>query len=438
MKKKRMFPLQSAVLILAAALLSVSCNWTKHSDDPDGYGKVMILYSAGFNNLSPYLAQNVADLEKGSLPGRKDRNVLLVVSRRTRGNGSNYKDETAPFLFRMYADKGTVVKDTLWSMPAGTTLVDKDVMRSFLTKIRDLFPAESYGMLFSSHTNGWLPNGYYANPSAFDNRSGARRAAGPIPAQIHDPQAEGFPLTKSLGPEYYRETASGPVYSHEMELSDMAEAIPMHLDYLIFDSCLMGGVEVAYELKDVADKIGFSQAEVLAEGLDYRTAASHLLQGSPDPEAVCRAYFEQYDKRTGVYHSATVSLVDCSRLDELAAACRPLFEKYAEAIRRLDKDAVQGFGGSLKPWYFDLRNILEKAGTPDAELTALDAALDRCIPFKAHTGQYYSVYASNFGAGTVGIDAFCGLSMYLPSAGSSYLDDFYRTLAWNRAAGLVQ
>ena len=36
------------------------------------------------------------------------------------------------------------------------------------------------------------------------------------------------------------------------------------------------------------------------------------------------------------------------------------------------------------------------------------------------------------------INTFCGLSMYLPADGSAHLDNYYRTLSWNRATGLVK
>ena len=42
-------------------------------------------------------------------------------------------------------------------------------------------------------------------------------------------------------------------------------------DILGFDACLMGGIEVAYELAGKCDRLGFSQAEVLAEGFNYKT-----------------------------------------------------------------------------------------------------------------------------------------------------------------------
>lgn len=438
MHTKRMSLLRNVGLVLAAVFFFVSCE--KPRQETDGYGKVMILYSAGFNNLSADLAQNIIDLEKGFVPDAKSRDVIAVVSRRTVRNQNNYTDETAPCLFRIYKRQNTVVRDTLFSMPAGTPLSGPDAMRRFLTKIRELFPAESYGMIFASHSTGWLPQGYYSNPSAYDRQSTRREARTALPgiALFPDGPEAGTLLTRSAGADYYKQAGNSATFSHEMDITDMASAIPMHLDYLIFDSCLMGGVEVAYELKDVADKIGFSQAEVLSAGMNYRTATEHLLRGIPDPAAVCRDYFDQYDRQSGIYRSATTAIVNCRRLPELAAVCKPLFEKYGSDIRKLGKDDVQGFGGARKPWFFDLRDILEKAGAQEPELTALDTALDDCLPYKAHTGQYYSMYASNAGAGVVPIHTFCGLSMYLPGAGSAYLDNFYKTLAWNRDSGLVR
>ena len=35
------------------------------------------------------------------------------------------------------------------------------------------------------------------------------------------------------------------------------------------------------------------------------------------------------------------------------------------------------------------------------------------------------------------IRTHCGLSMYLPADGNSELDEFYKTLSWNKASGLV-
>ena len=416
-------------MILLTALTTASCEkWRKKKEvDPE---RVFILYSAGFSNLSPSLTEDIQDLLSGDIPAKNSADVVLVISRKTSdASGRDYVKETAPYLFRVYRTKSKAVCDTLFALPAGSSLADADNMRTMLSKAAELFPVKHYGMVLSSHATGWVPAGYYASPNMYRSSSGPLRSSRIPTVDPPGMDEPGFILTKALGPEYYNN--GGIRYAHEMDIEALASAIPFRLDYLLFDACLMGGVEVAYELRNVAGLIGFSQAETLSDGFDYRKMAGHLT-GSPDPEAVCRDFYEQYAGRSGNYKSATVSLVNTAGLDRLASACKPLFEKYRSAIASLDRNNVQGFGGT-KHWYYDLVDVLEQAGATAGELASVRSALQSCIEYAAHTGQYYSMYG-----GLYPIDAFCGLSMYLPSAGSSYLDNFYRDIPWNQAAGLVK
>ena len=71
----------------------------------------------------------------------------------------------------------------------------------------------------------------------------------------------------------------------------------MKMDFIIFDACFMGSVEVAYELRDVCDKIVASPTEVIAEGMDYITMASYLMKSSgSDLEGFCRNYLFNFIK----------------------------------------------------------------------------------------------------------------------------------------------
>ena len=424
-------------LLLPVLVLTACDGW---NTDKDSIRNVCIVYSAGYNNLSPDLTEDLDDLAtKGYVPKKKAQDVLLVVSRHTAdARGADYKTLTAAYLYRLYKQNGKVVKDTLFSLEPGISMLETDAMRTLLSKAKDKFPADHYGMIFSSHANGWLPAGFYANPGDFNKSSAQRRApriAAPDIFSLYG--TPGVIRTKSIGPEFYYEPEGTTRLSTEMDIDDMAAAIPMHLDYLLFDACLMGGVEVAWALRETADYVGFSQAEVLTEGFDYTTLASHLLQSTPDPAAVCDDFYNHYEKQTGEYHSATISLVRTSELEALAQACKPLFEQYRTEISMLKASEVQGFGGT-RHYFYDLADILRKAGATDSELANLQTALDRAIAYKATTGQYYSVYG-----GTFTINAFCGLSMYLPSSsavstGKAYLDAYYRTLGWNQAAELVK
>ena len=210
-----------------------------------------------------------------------------------------------------------------------------------------------------------------------------------------------------------------------MELKDLVEAIPMHLDYLLIDACLSGCVEVAYAFKDIADVVGFSPAEVLANGFMYDNITTHLLGKTPDPVAVCKDYYDFYDRQTGNNRSATITAVAPGRMDNLAAVCRELFEKYRTEIGGLNGNNVQGYFRFDHHYFYDLKDILLKAGINSFEEARLDAALDECILYKAATPYFLGVP----------IIVYSGLSMYLPSRGSNC----YKTqIDWNKATELVK
>jgi hypothetical protein len=217
-----------------------------------------------------------------------------------------------------------------------------------------------------------------------------------------------------------------------MEISDFKDAIPMHLDYLLMDACLSGGIEVAFELKDICGQIGFSQAEILAEGFDYKNLAGHLLDKGQDTRAVVDDYYQQFAAKTSKSdRSATISLVNCSKLEALSTLCKTLFSKYSSEIAGLDPSTVQRYYRYDKHWFYDLEDILVKAGISESEHRSLTSALDGCVIYKAATEEFLYNY------GGFKIETFSGLSMYLPCNGSAFLDNHYKDLAWNKATLLV-
>ncbi|MBQ9598042.1 MAG: hypothetical protein IJR34_07335 [Bacteroidales bacterium] len=393
-----------------------------------GDRKVMIMVSAGFNNLSEYLREDLSDLESGYIPQGTyfSSDVLLVLSRITAAYG-NYESRPA-VLYRLYRDHADVLhRDTLYTWPATTALSRASTLHDALTLVKNKFPSAHYGMVFSSHASGWLPELYYNDPGAYERKYGyPSMNPGALKAfpsgEIVFPPIDPYPAVKTIGSD----TVSGGS-SVEIELKDFAEAIPMHLEYLLVDACLSGCVEVAYAFKDKADLVGFSPAEILADGFNYRNLAQHLLVEN-DPQAVCEEYFDFYNSRTRD-RCATITLVDTRELDELAGVCRELFGKYRTVLSTMDGDPVQGFFRFDRHFFYDLKDILVKAGITADESARLDAALARCIPYKAATPTFLGIQ----------IKTYCGLSMYLPSMGTSFLNGFYKeNMAWNDATELVQ
>ena len=402
--------------------------------ESDETRNVLIFYSAGLNDLSIWLDDDINELPNGFVPQKGNRadHVFLVYSRLTERGADGKcirfsKEPTQSVLFRLYKESGKVVHDTLKVWGKEVNACTPETMREVLQLAYDRFPAKGYGMVISTHASGWLPSGYYSDPSKFDSQfsggstlwSSVRRNSQeqfpPIPV-------DSYPAVKSVG----QDNVATPV---EMDLDAFVDAIPYHLDYLLFDTCLMGCVEVAYQLRGKADIVGFSQTEVLANGFNYRTLASRLLQNTPDPLAVCQDYFSYYEAQTGDYHSATISMVDTRQMDPLANVCKTLFEKYRDKINSLSGYSVQGYFRFGRHFFYDLKDILIKAGITEEEEADLDAALSQCVLYKAATDHFLSfkIYSA------------CGFSMYLPSMGSSYLDNYYTTsIAWNKATELVK
>ncbi len=443
------------VLCAAAVTLFSSCDVYsfKKGDDvqPEEVPcrNLLLVYVAGHNSLSDYLDANILDMTssaqggEGYVPVRNSEDVLLVMSHRPKSSG-DYEQNMPAHLLRLYMVNDYKVKGSKERID--TVMVDtlrtyrdliptkKGAMRQILEDVDSLFHAEHYGMIFSSHGTGWVPPGYYSNPDAYES---SRRpaspkvgtAAGAVP-YVEDNDFPGAPAVRSVGQTRLR--VDGTTYSYEFSIDDFAAEFPYRFDYIYFDACLMGGVEFAWQMRNVCDKLGVSPAEVLAQGMDYGSCVEHLLKGGKgDIESVCRSYYDIYANQTGANQSATITLVDCTAMDDLASACGELFEKYRIKMSILEHEDIQPYFRLSHQWYYDLKDILLKCNITEDEQSRLEAALDKCIIYKQATPSFLP----NFGG--FEIKTYSGLSMYLPCKGSAYLDNYYKTLDWNKATSLV-
>ncbi len=430
----------AAVLLLSA---TVGCCKEKPEEPVNVNRKVLLFYECGVNNLTSYLKNNMDGTEKGLPAGyvpRESGDVVLIYSRYSKG-AFNYTPVES-HLRRIYKKpNGKIVSDTLKTFGTETIAASSSTMRQVLTYVKDEFPAKGYGLVFSSHGSGWLPAGYYYSPSRFEDdhkgevgtsRQGiAAQSVGhprlPVPEGDLPDTDPFYGMTRSIGQDYIK----GSYYGHEMSVSEFADAIPYHLDYLLFDMCFSGGVEVAYGLKDKADYLGLSPAEVLGDGMfNYTKITSFLLnRETPDLEGLFKDSFEMYDKQSGAYRSSTVNLVRTSRLDNLASVCARMINEYSDTLADAPVDDIQGYYRQGRHYFYDLVDIFEKCGASKADLEDLDKAVDGCVIYKNSTGQFLEEYD---------IKAYSGFSMYLPCAGTPLLDLYYRKEVWNNATRLVK
>lgn len=405
--------------------------------------RVVLFYESGFNDLTGYLDSDInKELTQSTMPGKgRNEDVLLVYSKLM--NGSSTKPVKS-YLRRYYKDKsGALTIDTLMTLDEKTVACNPETMRTILGFVKSTFPAKGYGLIFSSHGSGWLPDGYFFSPSKFEsahagelNKAPARRQAAPGPLWPSIPETDlrddpYYGMTRSIGIE--EAPSDGCFERKEMSTAEFASGIPFHLDYILFDMCFSAGIEVFYALKDKADYIGGSAAEVLAAGMfDYTKITDYLFKTpEADLEGLFKAGFQMYMDQSGVSQSSTVMLARTSGLDALAATCRRLFEKYRTDIRNLHYWGVQPYYrySTNRHYFFDLEDIFIMANASAEDLEEFRAALDGCTVYKAAT----PVFMDSFTFRT-----YSGLSSYLPCAGTELLNKYYMEESWNKATELLK
>ena len=415
--------------LLATVMFVVGCRPEDkpHSGD---YDRVLVLYASAFNSLNNYIKSDIEELQTGYIPSYKSEEVLLVASKFC-SRYNDYGEQTEPSLVRISRKgrKNEIVVDTLMKLPAGTVMADVQTLRKMLEYVGDEFPSKSYGMIFSSHATGWLPEGYFSNPSAFENGnasvSGRRRNGGELTPYYEVERDPSLPAVRTVGQEVVLK--NGKKYTREMEIDGFAAAIQMHLDYLLFDACLMGGVELVYELKDLCDYIVASPTEVISDGFNYPDMAARLLaDGDPDLVGLCEDYFNMC-ANSGSY--ATIGLYDCSKMQALADVSKDIFEAHREEVMKVNPWSVQSYNYSFT-YNFDFRDYVKALGASEAELQALDQALEQLVVYKNSTPYFIST--------PIDAERFSGIGTYIPTESRTTLNSYFRETAWNEATLLLK
>lgn len=378
------------------------------------YDQVLIYCGLGYNNLSGNLKTNIQDMQSDLLPGLWQDKAVVAFCHNT--VGSSYTTPSPPCLIRFWrGSDGKPVADTIKTYDEISLSASKETLRAALEEIVQMFPAEHYGMLFSSHGSGWVPGNY---------SSGSEQVS-PL-SRIPESETS-WPETKAVGNQFVGSSSN----VRWIEMTDFVDAIPVKLDYLILDNCLSGCVELAYELRGTCHYLVASPTEILTSGMVYDRLIRLMMNGDqPDLEAYCKAYYDFYNGQSGSLRSGTVVLVDCSKLDALADSFRSILDKHRESLVTGLTRTVQRYyyASSKLRFYYDLRDLCEQLGASSAELSALDAALADCIPYHAETPTFFDLP----------LERCCGLSVYIPEPGRTQLNARYKTLSWNNRVRLVQ
>ena len=412
------------------SLLLTSCEKDSISE-PMSTERTVLVYMASHNDLSSYSAADVEEIKSGFLPkwydsGRGD--VLLVYRHGLSDN---------PALMRVSEDNGRARVDTLVKYSRQNSCVDT-TLRKVLKDAFGMFPSNERGLILSSHGTGWLPEGYYSHPVDFSlntpmwanqqtQSGGMGRMLENLPViEIPNPS-----LVKSFGLDDYGST--------EMDISILRNALTYHLDYLILDACLMGGVEVAFQMRECCDYLVASQAEILSDGFPYSEIMSIAFDKGQDVASrsrkIAEKYYEYYNGCSDWRRSATISVLKTSELSPLAFSVKAILDAGGKqntdtlSLKQGELKYMQRYFRYGRHWFYDLDDYISQV-CPDAGLySSFDAAMQKAVIYKAATPYVLD------GMDGFPIKHYSGLSTYVSRSGNSYLNEYYSTLDWGTAIG---
>ncbi|MDR2058466.1 MAG: hypothetical protein LBP83_09365 [Dysgonamonadaceae bacterium] len=352
--------------------------------------RTIIAYLCGDNNLSSEVGEKLDALKQGMNRAGETDNTLIVYT--------DCRNEM-PKLLQVSANEiRTLAEYAEINSASGANL------SRIFQKIMQDFPAQGYGLICFSHASGWLPKGALNNPGGF--------------AGVYPP--DNAPALRSI----FEDEAQ------EMPLSEFASAIPLtpsgdKLDFILFEMCYMAGVEVAYELRHKAKYIVSSATEMLSTGFVeiYPEHLAGLFAPIPSLKTFAQAYFNTWNSKTGTSCSASISVINTEKTEELAKALKPILAEN----KTVDITGIQHFNRNPYHLFFDLSDYVQTLATPEQK-TGFDQALSQVIEYQAATLQFMQGYPYAFT-----IHSHCGLTTYIEQEQFPDLNKEYAKTAWAKA-----
>ncbi len=348
--------------------------------------RTVLVYMVADNTLGTSWGSDKADLdemvkaaENGALNGGR-----LIVYHNRPGTASG----NVPQLLEVTKNGLVTLKE--YSDDPMTYSVDPERIKEVVADTKRIAPAKDYGLVLWSHANGWLEN-----LGANDEGNYRGRAFG-------DDRGKHIKITTLAS------TLSGNYFS-----------------FIYFDCCLMGTVEVAYEMRRLTPVIVASPTELPIDGMPYdKNVGAFFTNGLPDMLLAARNTYEWYAKPGAVDPYCQMVVINTEGLDGLADASRQIFAgvtDYPASTSGIQKYVRSGAG---KCYIYDLREYMTMlTGGEGAKFSAFEDAFDSTVA-AAHT--------TPMGIGSLTISSYNGLGSFIILSAGDVTYRGYNNCAWYR------
>lgn len=381
-----------------------------------------LIYSCGDNDsgdISPILIQEIKGYKNTDI--ERDANIVVQLSPSRTYYSNPYNSEFYNVSTSRYYLKDGGFYRVFSRMNQHTNNGDKNELSGFLNWGVTAFPAERYAVIISAHGSGIIS--VLGGPAAAPKRSIA-----------YDDHPYDY-----LDAIEYKNVFAG-----------LKAKIGKNIDIIAFDSCIMGMLEVAYQIRNSADYFVASEAAALERDTGLFSMKFNAL-ADKNPLAVSKALVDSYvDSPKMAGKSVTMSVVDLSKVNYAASCMNGIASLWLAG--NLNDTEFNAFYDSIyysqrfgPPSYydfstcyidmFDMASIMSQRagiGNLKKQADAILAFKNQLVPYSRATGAYYPRAA--------------GLSIFVPKYSTQwynsnmtsnfireqylYYNDFGATTSW--------
>lgn len=356
----------TCLLALLVTLLCSSMTSCRDRNQPDK-ADFTLLFLQPYSSLNEHTENDLRETD--ACISRNQGNLgatVLYVRHRNDGRVSREHYQLCKKVFSDGRVTDEVVREYLFSETdyttfSGLSTILHDAIKASKTK--------HYGMIISSHGNGWYP--------AIDGSKISHVAASP--------------QTNATLKKYY---GGGDGKTYDADFATLAKAVEQtgkRWDVLLIDACNCQNIEVLYDLQKAFHYVIASTAEIASIGQDYTTELLPLVKG--DYQAVCDA-FKRSTEHLMYWNCALLSVANCDAVMEVMHIMQLI---HAGPQQPYDRAALQVFDGEdfLRGGYnvfYDMSDYVHHVCADRQLLDTYDQAMAKLIPYQVYTSKYNSSY----------------------------------------------
>ena len=258
-------------------------------------------------------------------------------------------------------------------------------MNEVMNDTRSVAPADSYGLVLWSHALGWTQDGRKEEVTG-----------------------------RSWGSDR----------GQTMNITTLASVLrDKAFDWIYFDCCYMGSVEVLYELRGVTNRVVASASEIPVDGMPYNKNLPLFFQPTADLARATQNTFEYYDRQSGVDRTCTITVYNLSGMDQLADATRSIYMNASKVLPSSFNNLALSLDG--KPLFYDLgvyvRGMVETNDIDKELLEKWNLAYQDVVEYENATPYLWN---------RIPLEQFTGMSTYIARGEADMTYRGYNTLKW--------